>query len=458
MAIPRIVGRRVVLDGEPREVVGVMPAGFAYPLASEVWVPLRFSPEDLATQRGAHYLDVIGRLAPSATIEAAHAEMTGIVARLAKAYPKTNWDTGAALEPLRESLVGDVRVALLVLMGAVGFVLVIVCVNVAGLVLAQSIGRGRELAIRRTLGAGRARLILGMLVESALLGLAGGAGGLVLATSATRLMAASAERLGIPLLDQVRIDAAVLGFTAALSIVAAALFGALPAWQAGSGRDLAGGMRADGPQVTGGRRRVRGLLIVTQTALAGVLLVGAGLLGRSFAHLRSVDLGFETARIQSFSVSLPEARYETPERRARFLDDLLGRVREHPGVESAGAVFGLPLTAFGYTISTRELDGRLLEDREQDRLSLHIRAATPDYFRTMGMRVVKGRAFEASDRQAAPRSWWSANPRRLSCGPGRTRSAAASSWGPRWARARRAWAARWSGWCPTCATAARESR
>ena len=273
---PGIVGRRVVIDGEPREVVGVMPAGFAYPLASEVWVPLRFSPEDLATQRGAHYLDVIGRLAPSATIEAAQAEMTGIVARLAKAYPKTNWDTGASLEPLRESLVGDVRVALLVLMGAVGFVLVIVCVNVAGLVLAQSIGRGRELAIRRTLGAGRARLILGMLVESALLGLAGGAGGLLLATSATRLMAASAERLGIPLLDQVRIDAAVLGFTAALSIVAAGLFGALPAWQAGSGRDLAGGMRADGPQVTGGRRRVRGLLIVTQTALGRRAAGGRG--------------------------------------------------------------------------------------------------------------------------------------------------------------------------------------
>ena len=397
-----IVGRRVLLDGQPREVVGVMPKGFAYPLASELWVPLRFSPEDLATQRGAHYLDVIGRLAPAATLQAARGEMAGIGARLAQAHPKTNWDAGSVVAPLRDALVGDVRVALLVLMGAVGFLLVIVCVNVAGLVLAQSIGRSRELAIRRTLGAGRARLVLGLLAESALLGLGGAAGGLVLALWATAAIAASAEGLGIPLLDQAKVDGAVLAFTAVLSIAAAALFGALPAWQTGGGRDLAGGMRAEGPQVAGGRRRVRGLLIVTQTALAGVLLVGAGLLARSFAHLRSVELGFETARIQSFSISLPPARYETTDQRARFLDDLLTRVRDQPGVESAGAVFGLPLTAFGYTISTRELDGRLLEDREQDGLSLHMRAATPDYFRTMGMRVVKGREFDVSDRAGTP--------------------------------------------------------
>jgi predicted permease len=397
-----IVGRQVVLDGEPREVVGVMPRGFAYPLASELWVPLRFSPKDLETQRGAHYLDVIGRLAPQATLAGAQAEMRGIGERLAQAYPKTNWDVGATAEPLHDVLVADFRAALLVLMGAVGFVLVIVCVNVAGLVLAQSLGRSRDLAIRRTLGAGRARLVLGMLVESGLLGLAGGAGGLVLATAATRAMVASAEGLRIPLLDQARVDGVVLAFTAALLILAAALFGALPAWQAGGGRDLASGMRADGPQVTGGRRRARGLLIVTQTALAVMLLVGAGLLARSFAYLRSVDLGLETARVQSFSISLPAVRYEKPEQRARFLDDLLARVRAHPGVESAGAVFGLPLTRFSFMISTHELDGRLLDDREQDRLTLHLRAATPDYFRTMGIPVVKGRAFEPTDRPGAP--------------------------------------------------------
>jgi putative ABC transport system permease protein len=401
-ADPGIVGRRVMLEGAPREVVGVMPKGFEYPLSSELWAPMRFSPEQLATQRGAHYLDVVGRLAPSVTLEEARAEMAGIGARLAQAFPRTNWAAGVVVEPLRDALVGNVRVALLVLMGAVGLVLVIVCVNVAGLALAQSLGRSRDLAIRRALGAGRARLILGVLVECALLGLAGGAGGLMLASAATGAMAASASRLDIPLLDQARVDGAVVAFTALLSVAAAVLFGALPAWQAGGGRDLASGMRVGGPQVAGGRRRARGLLIVTQTALAVMLLVGAGLLARSFAYLRSVDLGFAPANVQSFSVSLPEARYQAPAQRARFVEDLLGRVRQRPGVESAAAVFGLPLSRFGFVITTRDLDGRHLEDREQDRLPLHIRVATPDYFRTMGMRIVKGRAFDERDRAGSP--------------------------------------------------------
>jgi predicted permease len=328
--------------------------------------------------------------------------MRAMAARLAQAYPRTNWDTGSAIEPLHDAIVGDVRPALLVLMGAVGFVLLIVCVNVAGLVLAQSMGRARELAIRRTLGAGRGRLILGMLLESLLHGLAGGAGGLVLAVWLTRAFAASAEGLGIPLLDQARLDATVMAFTAGLAILAAALFGALPAWQAGSGRDLAGRMRADGPQVAGGRRRVRSLLIVTQTALAVVLLVGAGLLARSFAQLRSVDVGFDPAHTQTFSVKLPGTRYAKTGQRARFVETLLDRVRSRPGVESAGAVFGLPMTAFGYTISARQVDGRMLDDREADRLAVHLRAATPDYFRTMGIRLVAGRAFEPTDREGAP--------------------------------------------------------
>jgi hypothetical protein len=192
-------------------------------------------------------------------------------------------------------------------------------------------------------------------------------------------MAASAEDLKIPLLDQARVDPSVVAFTAALSVLVAAVFGALPAWRAGAGRDLAGRMRADGPQLAGGRRRARGLLIVTQTALAVVLLVGAGLLARSFAHLRSVDLGFETGRRLTFSVSLPEVRYAQPAQRAAFYDELLARVRRQPGVESAGAVFGLPLSNFAYKISTHELDGRRLDEREESRLTLNLRAASAGY-------------------------------------------------------------------------------
>jgi putative ABC transport system permease protein len=399
---PAVVGRRVVLDGEPREVVGVMPPGFDYPLRSEVWVPLRFTAQELATQRGAHYLDVVGRLAPSASLESAGSEMAAISGRLAAAYPKTNRDARAAAAPLHVSMVREVRTGLLVLMGAVGVVLAIVCVNVAGLVLAQSLGRGRELAIRRALGAGRARLVAGLLAEAGVLGAAGGLCGLLLAFWSIHGLAAWASERKVPLLDQARLDPAVLGFAVVLSVGVALLFGALPAWHAGAGQDLAGRMRTGSAQAGAGRGRVRALLIVTQTALAGVLLVGAGLLARSFAHLRSVDLGFETADVQTFTLSLPDGRYARPEQRAEFFDRLLERIRRHPGVESVGAVFGLPMSPFAYTISTSELDGRRLEDQEQDRLSLHIRVASTDYFRTMGMPVARGRAFGPHDVLGAP--------------------------------------------------------
>ncbi len=201
---PSILGRTMTLDGSPRRIVGVMPAGFSYPLGSELWVPLRFTSNDLATQRGAHYLDVVARLTPHRTRDAARGELTAIVRRLVEQYPRTNARNAVNIVPLREALVGNVRVALLMLLGAVAFVLLIVCVNIASLTLTRAVGRTRELAVRAALGAGRARLVNQLLVESALLAVVGGGAGLLLASWATQGVAALDAGLGIPLLDQTR--------------------------------------------------------------------------------------------------------------------------------------------------------------------------------------------------------------------------------------------------------------
>lgn len=397
------IGQVMVLDGTPRRIVGVMPRGFSYPLSSELWLPFRFTERDLATQRGAHYLDVVARLKPGVTRDAAHGELSGVVRRLAAQYPRTNANNAVNLVPLRDALVGNVRRALLVLLAAVGFVLLIVCVNIASLTLTRAVGRTRELAVRAALGAGRMRLVNGLLVESAVLAGTGGIAGLLIAMWAAQGIAALDSGLGIPLLDQTRVDGSVIWFTVAASGLAALLFGTLPAWQASGAIDVARRIREEAGNVTSGRarQRLRGGLIVTETALAVVLLVGAGLLMRSFAQLVSVDIGIDTARVQTFSLSLPEAKYATPATRAEFMASLVGRLQQRPEVEAAGAIFGLPLSNFRYVISMSTLDGQTLSDQEQDRRSLQIRVVTPDYFRTLGIPVLRGRALTDSDRTGA---------------------------------------------------------
>lgn len=401
---PAVVGRTMTLDGMPRRIVGVMPPGFSYPLGSELWVPLRFTSEALTTQRGAHYLDVVGRLEPGVALQSAQAEMAAIVARLAQAYPRTNANKMVAVYELREALVGDVKPALFVLLAAVGFVLLIVCVNIASLALTRATGRMRELAVRAALGAGRARLVNGLLAESLVVAVAGGLAGLFLAVWASQAIAALDAGLGIPLLDQTRVDGPVIAFTFGIALLAAAFFGTLPAWHASSRLDVAQRIRQDAGTVTAGRerQRLRAGLIIAETALAVVLLVGAGLLMRTFVEIAAVDVGFDPARVQTFSVSLPEARYPTPEVRAEFLDRLVTRLSSRPDVEASGAIFGLPLTNFGYTITTSTVDGRQLTDEEQDQRSLQVRVVTPDYFRTMSIPVVRGRGFSAADRRGRP--------------------------------------------------------
>ena len=401
---PAIVGQQVQINGVSREVIGVMPDGFNFPQQAEFWVPFKFTAKDIETQRGAHYIEVIARLKPGTSLEAARTDMRTIAARLAQAYPRTNRDNSASVHPLRDALVGNIRQSMFVLLGAVGLVLLIVCVNIAGLVLIRAVGRGRELAVRVAVGAGRASLFRGLLIESVVLGLIGGVGGLLLAYWATGAIASLDASVGVPMINQTRLDTTVIAFTLGVSMIAAILFGTLPAWQATSIGDVVTRIREEGGSTTSDpkRQRMRSLLIVAETTLAVVLLVGAGLLTRSFARLLSVDLGFAAAGVQTFSMSMPDSRYTQPLQRQEFVDTLLSRIASNPAVESAGAISTLPLSGGSFGISTSTIDGRRLSDDEQDALTLQIRIVTPDYFRTMSIPVARGRGFTPADAQRRP--------------------------------------------------------
>ena len=399
-----IVGQQITLDGTAYEVIGVMPESFKYPLRSEMWVPLRFTPRDLETQRGAHYIDVIGRLKPAVTLEQARENIRAVAARLAADFPSTNRNSSASVHPLREALVGNIRQSMFVLLGAVGLVLLIVCVNIASLVLVRAVGRGRELAVRAAMGAGRVTLIRSLLVESVILGAVGGIAGLVVAFWAANAIASLDPSIGVPLLNQTRLDVTVTAFAAAIAIGAAIVVGTMPAWQASSLDDVVSRIREEGGSTTSDpkRQRIRSALIVAETTLAVVLLVGAGLLARSFDRLLSVDLGFSADVVQTFGVALPTAKYSAPAERRQFIDTLLTRAASHPNVESAAAVFGLPLSNFRYGISTSTRDGVTLSDDEQDRLTLQVRLVTPGYFKTMAIPVVRGRGFSSADQMGTP--------------------------------------------------------
>ena len=399
---PGVIGQQVMLDGVPHEVVGVMPAGFQYPLQSEIWIPFRFSAKDLETQRGAHYIDVIGRLKPDVSIERARDDLHALAARMAAEFPRTNRDFSASVYPLREAMVSNVRQSMFVLLAAVGLVLLIVCVNIAGLVLIRALGRGRDLAVRVALGAGRATLVRSLLTESLALGLAGGAAGLVLAYWATSAIASLDPSIGVPLLNQTRFDYVVIGFAVGVAVLASVIFGTMPAWQASAIGDVVMRIREEGGSTTSnpGRQRLRSLLIVAETTVAVVLLVGAGLLARSFERLLSVDLGLDPSGVQTFNIAVPDARYQ-PQQVQTFVETLLSRAATSPNLESAGAIFGRPLSNFRFGISTSNRDGVTLSDDEQDRLTLQVRIVTPDYFKTMSIPIVKGRGFIPSDRMGS---------------------------------------------------------
>lgn len=398
-----VVGELIRLNGEAYEVVGVLPGDFGYPdRTARLWTPIELTSDVLVEERGAHYFDALARLAPGVSIDAARAEVEAIAARLAGEYPDSNVGSSMAVVPMHEDLVGDYRPALLVLLGAVGLVLLIACVNVANLFLVRALDRRRELAVRTAIGAGRAQLAGEVLVESLIVAAVGGAVGLLFASVATdAIVALQAD--DVPRLAGVGINGSVLLFAAAVSIGVGLAFGLAPAWrvtrQARLSEELKDGRgRMERPE----HARLRSALVASQVVLAVVLLAGAALLGRSFLNLTNVDYGFRTDAVLTFNIALPEATYPETEQERRFFDRLVTEVQAIPGVRSAGAVFGLPLTGFGFVISVEELDGAPAYDDPADSRSVHVRFATPDYLATLETSVVEGRGLTPADREGAP--------------------------------------------------------
>jgi putative ABC transport system permease protein len=393
----RVVGQSITLNAEPYQVVGIMPAGFAWPLQAQFWVPIEYSERFTTTNRGAWYLGAIGRLKPGVKIEQAQAEFTGLARQLETEYPKFNAKVGMTVHPLLDALVGDARTALLVMLGAVGFVLLIACVNVANLVLARASAREDELAIRVALGAGRARLVRQLVVESLLLASLGGAVGLALAAGLTRALVALSPA-DIPRLDVISVNATVAAFTAGAAMFTGLLFGLLPAWQIVRRESLADRLHERGRSGLASRRsqRLRSALVVAETALSVVLVAGAVLLIRSFMLLSHVDPGFVVGRAVTFSLNLPDAQYHADEKRLAFYRELRERITSVPGVTEMGAVLAIPPTPPTFNL-TFDVEGRPPAPPGDDP-TLEVRVADTAYFQTMGIALKRGRMFTNDDR------------------------------------------------------------
>ena len=394
-----VVGTAVPIDGTPRTIVGIMPPGFSFPPDHDLWIPMEYT-ESVRAARGAWYLDAIARLRPGVSPEQSASEVATLGKALQQQHPRENTDVGFTTFPLQEALVGDLRPALLVLIGAVGLVLLIACANVANLLLARAAARETELAVRTAMGAGRGRLVRQLLTESLVLGAAGGFAGLLIAFWGCDTLVALQPQ-GIPRLNEIAVDRHVVLFTVGTSLLTAIFFGAIPAAQmtrASLATCLKEGGR--GTMAARGSARMRAALVVAEMALAVMLLAGAGLLIRSFDRLQSVDPGFRPDETLSFELSLPRTAYQKDEQVSAFFDRFIERVRAVPGVRSAGAVMALPLSGARFNISFRVL-GRP-ESAPGQEPSMEVRVATPDYFRTMGIPLLRGRLFNEGDAADVP--------------------------------------------------------
>jgi putative ABC transport system permease protein len=393
------IGKSVSLDGTTFAVIGVMPADFEFPAKSDFWIPLQLDAP--AFDRGSHSLALIARLAGGVSAERAQTELTEIARRLEKQYPEPNEGRSFAVVPLEQELVGQLRPAFLVLLGAVGLVLLIACANAGGLLLARTAARSNEVAIRTALGADRGRIVGQFLTESLLLALLSGVAGLLLGSWAARLLAAYGPQ-EIPRLQQVGLDFRVLGFTLVLTVVTVLLFGVAPALQ-GAKPDLVHALKEGGTGAGTGRarQRARKLLVVVELTLALTLMVTAGLLARSFVSLIHVNPGFQPANVLTIDVSLPRWRYKRPEAIA-FYGRLLQEVRAMPGVRSAAAVMNRPIQGVNQWKTSVRVEGRPPADPGQQQPQAFMNPVTPDYFKTLGIPLLKGRDFTAGDDGQAP--------------------------------------------------------
>ncbi len=404
-----VVGRSIQLNGRSFEVVGIMPSGFrflTFRKDTDVWLPLGSDPfVDRRYARSVYGMGVLARLAPDATIASAQSDVDAIAAQLVTERPE-NRGRGMAVFSLRDQAVGTLKPALRVLMAAVGFVLLIACANVANLVLARAASRRREMAIRASLGAGRGRLLRHLLAEHLLLAVAGGGLGLVLASWSLDLLAllpAAAPSLFVPYTlgsDAIGIDGRVLLFTAGLSLATTLLFGLGPAL-GGARTNLASALQPRSDSGSRREQRTRAALVVVEIALSAALLVGAGLLVRTLVSLQGVDPGFDTDRAVSFDVNLPAPRYADPADSRAFITETVRRLEDLPEVVAAGAVEFLPLAGID-SATGLFIEGRAPAPPGQD-LQIHYRSATPGYAGAIGMRLVRGRGFTASDNETAAR-------------------------------------------------------
>ncbi len=396
---PEIVGRSIELDGEPYQVVGVMPPQFQYPPKVDLWLPLALSPEKWQS-RTVRTLQVRARLKGNVTLQQAQAEMNLIGDRLEAQYPGSNQGFGIVVFDMHERTVGNVRPRLLLVFGIVLLVLLIACANTANLLLARATGRRKELALRTALGAGRGQLFRQLLTESLLLGLVGGVVGIALAWVGVRLLL-SAGPSYLPRLGEVAMDLRVLLFALLLALGSGLVFGLLPAFRASRTRIsevLNEGGRSGNEGVAGGR--LRSILVVLEVAIAVVVLILTGQMIQSFLGLQSIDPGFDQEPVLSMELPLPTAKYGERFRQADTFQEILERVRALPGVESAGVINRLPLRSSTLTCDFFN-EGEPPKGLE-DVLVAEFRAASPEYFRSMGIERIQGRTLTDGDREGAP--------------------------------------------------------
>jgi predicted permease len=398
---PNLPGKTLTLNGRSFQIAGVMPQGFRYPADADLWTPLAFPPQD-PSSRGNHGLLVVARIRDGISFAAARADMERVSQRIidgAPAYPYTRFGFRVLMNPLLEEEVGDIRPALVILMGAVAFVLLIACSNVANLVLARASGREREFAIRTALGAGWVRLVRQLLTESLVLAIAGAVAGLLLAKWSLLVLTRLAVDV-LPRMTQVELNLPVLGFTMLVALLTGVAFGLWPALHASGGfkpQSLKEGGR--GGTSGGARQRLRGALVVAEVSLSLILLAGAGLLIRSFLSLQKVDPGFRPGNVLTMRISLPQTRYGDPAKIRNFYGELSRRIRELHGVEAVGAISGLPLSGNGWSGTTTVDSQSVPADRrspEADR-----RPVTPGLFQALGIGLVRGRYFEERDSENA---------------------------------------------------------
>ncbi|HEX7315756.1 MAG TPA: ABC transporter permease [Pyrinomonadaceae bacterium] len=402
-ADPEIVGRTVRIDNRPRTVVGVMPDEFDFPLNNcQVWAPLAFDAED-AQNRGNHYLQVVGLIRPGVTVAQADAEVRAVAERARTLYPDTNGGRTAFAESLTDSFTRGPKPYLFVLLGTVGFVLLIACANVANLLLVRASSRQREMAVRTALGASRWRLIRQLLTESLLLALVGGAAGLLFSVWGVEFIAKGMPPTFtkyIPGWRHMGIDSTVLFFTLAASVLTGIVFGIVPALQA-TRTNLNESLKEGGQRgSTGGRNVMRSMLVVFEVAISLTLLAGAGLMVRSFFEMLRADLGVRPDGVLVMEMSLPRAAYEESAQRTAFYEQLVARTRALPGVTSAAAINFVPMDRSGNMSSTFHVEGQPAPQPDRRPYANHL-VVTPGYFEAAGTPVVSGRGFNDADDERA---------------------------------------------------------